>query len=117
MSVLSLVGGAQAYSSASGGKVYALNTLGAVTPLQIVPANTSRRKLTIHNPGVVDVFVAPAISATGAAITISLAALGGSFRVFANGGTLVIDGECQTAWNALAASGVNNGLTAMDSNI
>jgi hypothetical protein len=111
-----IAGGTLAFSAASGGKVYAVNNLGT-SPIQVVPANSSRQKLTFHNPGTQDVFVSPAVTATGTTLTPSLAALGGTFRIFANGGTLIVEGECQTAWNAFAAANANNPLTVMDSNV
>jgi hypothetical protein len=46
------------------------------------------------------------------------AALGGMTRVYGNGGTLDITGECQGAWQALAvtSAGSTNPLTVIDSN-
>lgn len=109
------VGGSNVTSGASGGKVSAVNNLGTA-PIQVVAANPSRQSLTFANPGTVTVYVSPSVTGSGAALTPSLAALGGTFPLFA-GGLLVISGECQTAWQALAASGVNNPLTVMDSNL
>lgn len=108
-----------AFSSASGGKVYAYNAI-TTAAAQVAPANTSRQKITFHNPGTVDLFIAPAyVQNTGsnAALAPTNAALGGTFRVYANGGTLSIEGECQGAWQAFAASGSTNALTVMDSNV
>lgn len=108
-----------AFSSASGGKLYPFNALDAVTPQQVAPANPSRQKIVFHNPGTVDVFVFPQLqNATGSATSNAptVAAPGGSFRVYANGGTLSVEGECQGAWSALAASGSTGALTVMDSN-
>lgn len=116
MSIHGLVGGAQVFSSASGGKVYPYNSI-STAPLTVVPANPSRTKLTFHNPGSIDIFVAPLFTATGAALAPSTGALGGTFRVFANGGALTVDGECQGAWQAFSASGAGNPLTVMDSNV
>lgn len=119
-SILGGVGASQVFSSASGGKVYAYNAL-TTAPQAVAPANTSRTQITFHNPGTVDVFVAPAtvINASGSAIALvpTTVLLGGCFRVFGNGGALVIGGECQTAWQAFAASGTGNPLTVMDSNL
>ena len=113
-------GGALAFSSASGGKVYAYNNM-STTPAQVAPANQSRTQITFHNPGTIDIFVAPATSlnASGQAVTLApnTGALGGCFRVFANGGTLVINGECQTAWQAFTASSSGQPFTVMDSNL
>jgi hypothetical protein len=116
MGVLSLVGGSQTFSSASGGKVTAVNNL-STAPVQVVAANPSRQKITFHNPGDVDIFVAPVILGNGTTLVPSTVALGGCFRVFANGGALVIDGECQGAWQAFTASSNGKPLTIMDSNL
>lgn len=109
-----------AFSSASGGKIYANNSI-STTPAQVIAANTGRQKITFHNPGDADIFVAPttSINTSGAAATLTptTSALGGCFRVFANGGTLVIEGECQGAWQAFSASGSGKPLTIMDSNL
>lgn len=121
MPILGGVGASLVFSSASGGKIYPYNNL-TVTPQPVAPANPSRTQITFHNPGAVDIFVAPATAlniTTGAAgpLTPTTSLLGGCFRVFANGGSLVIGGECQTAWQAFAASATNNPLTVMDSNL
>lgn len=112
-------GGVLAFSSASGGKVYAYNNV-FTTPHQVAPANPSRQSIIFHNPGDVDIFIAPAtvLNSAGSAVALvpSTAALGGCFRVFANGGSLTITGECATAWQAFSASGDTKPLTVMDSN-
>lgn len=108
-----------AFSSASGGKVYAFNALDT-TPIEVAPINSSRQKITFHNPGTEDIFIAPAnVVNTGSQVPLAptTAALGGCFRVYANGGTLSIEGECQGAWQAFAAAGDGNPLTIMDSNV
>lgn len=110
-------GSTLAFSSASGGKVRGYNNIGNVTPVAVLPANPSRQSLTFHNPGAVDVIVYPTTDATGAVLAPTVAAPGGAFRVFANGGSLTVSGECQQAWSALSVSGANNALTAMESNI
>lgn len=115
MALLGL-GGAQVFSTASGGKVYAYNAILTVSAQVVAPANSSRQKLTFHNPGAQDLYVFPSVDANGVALACSTAAKGGSFLIFANGGTLVVEGECQTAWQAFAASGTTNPLTVMDSN-
>lgn len=113
-------GGPQSFSSASGGKVFAFNTISTV-PQVVASANVTRQKITFHNPGDVDIFVGPAtvLNSAGSAVPLvpTTIALGGCFRVFANGGTLEIGGECQTAWQAFSASGATKPLTVMDSNI
>lgn len=119
MTIFGGVGASQTFSSASGGKVYAYNNIGAVTQVAVAAANPARQKITFHNPGTVDMFIVPQyVQTTGSNVAnaVTTSALGGAFRVFANGGTLEITGECQGAWYALAASGSNNPLTVMDSN-
>jgi hypothetical protein len=115
-----------AFSSASGGKIYGYNNI-STTPIVVAPANTSRQKITFHNPGTEDIFIGPSLinntlgtvpsSGAQTAFTPTTSLLGGTFRVYANGGTLSIEGECQGAWQALAAAGSTNPLTVMDSNV
>lgn len=128
MSIIVGVGSPGAVSSASGGKVYGYNNINETTGRVVANANTSRQKITFHNPGTVDVFVAPSsvqnilgtapTQPSSVALVLTNAALGGSFRVYANGGSLEITGECQGAWQALALTGggATNPLTVMDSN-
>lgn len=119
MGVTAIAGGVQTDSSASGGKVYALNNISTVAQ-QVIAANPSRQTLTFHNPGDVDIFVAPTQKYDGSTFTDftpTTGALGGTFRVYSNGGTLTITGECQQAWQALSASSNDKPLTIMDSNI
>lgn len=107
---------------ASGGKIYAYNALNT-TPVTVAPANQSRQTLIFHNPGDVDIFIAPAAAYTAATgnspstLSPTTSALGGCFRVYANGGTLQVSGECQQAWQAFSASGSGKPLTVMDSNL
>lgn len=117
MSIISQVGGAAVFSSASGGKVYGYNNIHNVTPVTVAPANTSRRRLTFHNPGAEDIYVYPTIDGNGAALAPTIAAPGGAFRIFGSGGALVLEGEIQGIWRALAAAGTTNPLTVMDSNV
>ncbi len=110
-----------AFSSASGGKVYAFNNIAEASARVVAPANPSRQKIIFHNPGATDVFIAPSYSqGTGSDVALapSNAALGGCFRVYGNGGTLAVEGECQGAWQAFALTGggTSNPLTVMDSN-
>lgn len=113
-------------SSANGGKVYGFNNISNVAPLVVLNANQARQSVTFHNPGSQDIFIAPVLlqgalgaapaQPTDTAFTPTTGALGGTFRVYANGGTLTITGECQHAFQALAASGTTNPLTVMESN-
>jgi hypothetical protein len=117
-----------AFSSASGGKVYGYNNINETTARVVAPANQSRQKITFHNPGASDIFIGPSnvqnvlgtapTQPANAVLTPTNAALGGCFRVYGNGGTLSIEGECQGAWQALAVTGAGstNPLTVMDSN-
>lgn len=111
-----------AFSAANGGKVYAYNTVAEAAPITVAPPNPGRQKILFHNPGAADIFIAPIIvQTTGSDVSLfpSNAALGGCFRVYGNGGTLVIEGECQGAFQAFALTGAGsaNPLTVMDSNI
>lgn len=121
MPIFGGVGGAQVFAQASGGKIYAFNTI-STAPQQVAPANTGRTKIVFHNPGDVDIFIAPAValsSTTGSNVTLvpTTGALGGCWRVFSNGGSLEISGECSGAWQAFSASGSTKPLTVMDSNL
>lgn len=120
MGVISgITGGPLAFSSASGGKIRAYNNIHNVTLRTVAPANPSRQKITFHNPGTVDIFIGPTYvqtSGSDVAFAPTTSNYGGCFRLFANGGTLELTGECQGAWQALAASGTTNPLTVMDSN-
>lgn len=129
MSYIVGVGAPAAVSSASGGKVYGYNNIDEAAPIVVAPANTARRKITFHNPGTNDILIGPALinntvgspPTTGASVAFSPtdALFGGCWRVYGNGGTLVIEGECQGAWQALAVdtAGSTNPLTVMDSNV
>ena len=115
-------GGALAYNGASGGKVYGYNNISDSGLVQVAAANTSRVKLTFHNPGSYDIFISPVvIQTTGSngAFTPSNAALGGCIRVYANGGQFTIEGECQGAYQAFAVTGAgaSNPLTVIDTNV
>lgn len=119
MSIITGVGSPGTVSYASGGYTYAINDLDT-TPQQILGTNPARRKITVHNPGTVDAFFAPAFvqnTGTDVALNPSPTALGGCYRVYANGGTLVIDGECQKPWQAFSESGSDNPLTVEVSNV
>jgi hypothetical protein len=118
-----------AFSSASGGKVYGYNNIDEAAPLVVALANPTRQKITFHNPGTNDILIGPSYinntigssPTSGARIAFAPtdAAFGGCWRVYGNGGTLSIEGECQGAWQALAVdgAGATNPLTVMDSNV
>jgi hypothetical protein len=120
MTLLRGVGSSGSVGPTSGGKVYAFNTLDAVTPVQVAPANQARTSVNFHNPGDVDVIVYQQyVQTTGsnAANPATVAAKGGSWVIFANGGERTITGECQGAFYALAISSSGKPLTVTDSNI
>lgn len=108
--------GAQVIGPASGGKVTPFNNI-STTPQQVLAGNPQRAKVTFHNPGAQDIIVAPTLQANGQTLTVSTALLGGGFRVFANGGDRVIDGECQTPWQAFSVAGSGLPLTVSESNV
>jgi len=112
------VGSPGSISIGVGGLLYAYNTLDAVTPVAVAPANAARSRLTFHNPGDVDVIVYPALkqnSGSDAANAPTIAAKGGSFLIYANGGSLTLEGgNLGYAWSALAASGSGKPLTVLD---
>lgn len=113
------VGSPGAIGAASGQRVYAYNNL-STTPQQVVGDNPQRQSITFHNPGSVDVFVAPTQIQNGGSDTPlvpSTIGLGGCFRIFANGGTLRVEGEVAKPWQAFSASGSSNPLTVMVSNV
>ncbi len=123
------VGAALAFIGASGGKVYGYNNIAEAAPIVVAQANPGRMKITFHNPGASDIFIGPSFvqnvlgtasaDPSNVAFHPSNAALGGCWRVYGNGGTLVIEGECQGAWQAFAntGGGATNPLTVMESNI
>jgi len=128
MTIFGGVGAPQAFSAASGGKVYGYNNISEAAPRLVAPANPSRQKIRFHNPGASDIFIGPQYvqnvlgtvptQPSNVALTPDNTNLGGMVRVFGNGGTLDITGECQGAWQALALTGAgnNNSLTVIDSN-
>jgi len=129
MTIFAGVGGSSTVSSASGGKVYGYNNINETTARVVAPANPARQKITFHNPGANDIYVAPVniqnvlgtspTTPSDVALVLTNAALGGSRIVYGNGGTLEITGECQGAWQALAktAGGATNPFTVTDTNV
>lgn len=121
-------GGPLAFSSASGGKVYGYNNISESAAIIVAQSNPSRQRIRFHNPGANDVFIAPVniqntlgtapVQPSNVPLALTNVAIGGSIRIYGNGGTLDISGECQGAWQALAATGAGNTnpLTVIDSN-
>jgi hypothetical protein len=112
-------------ASANGGKVYAYNNIAdpavVPTPVRVAATNPQRQSIIFHNPGANDIAIFPQyVQTTGSDVALSpgVSALGGCFRVFGNGGSLTISGECNQAWYAFSftGSGSTNPLTVMESN-
>ena len=121
MTVVTVPGGSGVVSGASGGKIYAFNNITESGLVVVAGSNPSRRKITFHNPGASDIFIAPAnVQNTGSNVTLtpSNSALGGCIRVYGNGGQFTIDGECQGIYQAFAVTGAGttNPLTVIDTN-
>lgn len=116
MAINTGVGSPGTIASASGGKVTPINGLGTA-PITVIGGNPQRVSITFHNPGAISVYVAPLITALGAALVPALPnTLGGTFQV-SPGGLLIITGECQVGWQAFAANGATASLTIMESNV
>src|SRR5216684_6795877 len=114
MTIFSGVGASASVGPTSGGKFYAFNAI-AAAPQTVAPANPSRVTITFWNPSNVTIFIAPlvVISLVGGgqqALIPSLAALGGCIPLLSQS-WISITGECQGAFQALAASGSTNALT------
>lgn len=117
MPIFASTGSPQAISSASGGKVWPFNAISDLINIQVLAINPQRQRITFMNPGTQKIYVSPMTTATGATLTPTLANLGGTFSIVPDG-MLVIEGECQQAWQARAAAGgATNPLTVMESNI
>lgn len=112
------VGSPGTVSAASGGFFLAFNGL-TTSPIQVLPQDPQRKSVTFHNPDVVDVLVAPVFiqnSGSDVPLSPSPGALGGCFRIFANGGTLTLSGEVQKPFQAFTATGAGS-LTVMPSHV
>lgn len=114
-------GGALAYNGASGGKIYGYNNISESGLVMVAGANSSRTKITFHNPGTHSIFIGPAVIQTsGSNVTFSPsnAALGGCILIAA-GSTFTFEGECQGAYQAFAltGAGTTNPLTVIDTNV
>lgn len=120
MTIFRGVGAPGTVGPANGGKIYAYNAITNAGGQTVAPVNTSRTSITFFNPGTVDIYIGPVTvldsNGSNTTLVLSLVTKGGSIIVFANGGSLTITGECQGAWQAIAASGTTNPLTVMDSN-
>lgn len=114
------VGSPGTVGPASGGKIYGVSL---TTLVQVAPANPNRQSITFHNPGLIDILIGPAkiftsgSATTQSAFTPTTSAYAGCFRVFANGGSLTVTGECQQAWQGLTSDASAGLLTVMDSNV
>jgi len=100
--------------------ILAFNTI-ATTPITVIGINPGRGKITFHNPGTVDIVVFPLTVLLGTpgggsiALVPTTSALGGGFRVFANGGQIVLEGQAaKQGFQALSVSASGNPLTVME---
>jgi hypothetical protein len=120
MGVIASVGAAQSYTGGNGGKTYAINNVSNLANIQVAPSLPSRRKITFINPGSsVILYVSMVnqinpITGVQSPLIPTTTVLGGTVPVFP-GAFVTFEGECQCAWQALAASGVSNPLTVVDS--
>lgn len=120
MGIIVGVGAPGTVGSASGGKTYAFNTITNVSNTQVAPASPARKQITFLNPSsAVTIYISMVsqLSQAGvqSALTPTTGALGGTIPLLP-GGMVTISGECQLAWQALAASGTTNPLTVLDTN-
>jgi hypothetical protein len=113
MPVRAVAGGVLASQTATGG--HAIPVTLSTSTSQIIGTNGQRLSIVFHNPGSVTAYVAPATTATGGPLTPSLAALAGTFQIV-SGGTLVLSGEVQCAWQGFATS-TGSSLSILESNI
>lgn len=115
------IGASGTFGSAGGQRIYAYNTI-TTSPQQVAGLNPQRQSITFHNPGVNDLYVAPAVvqtPGTGSDVVLTPSApnaLGGCFLVLA-GNTIKLVGEIAKPWQAFTAAAGNNPLTVMDSNV
>lgn len=71
--------------------VVAMST-GATWPTEIV----------FHNPSTLDILVYPSEDANGMSLGVVSSSPGGSFRVYGNGGSIIIEGGSTMAWLAIS---------------
>lgn len=99
----------------TGGKTTAVTTLGTAS-VQVIAQDLKRRKITFCNPNIASnivVYVCQSKDASGS--NLAAVAGGGSWPIFP-GAVFSFEGDvAASAWNAIAASGSNNGLTIMSS--
>jgi hypothetical protein len=108
MSIQTTVGSPGAIGGAGGAQNYAYDL--TTTPQVVLLPDPQRVSITFHNPGAVDIFIAPTnIQNSGSDVVLAptTSDFKGCWRLFANGGSLTINGECQKRWQAFCASGTN----------
>jgi hypothetical protein len=76
---------------------------------QIIPGNTSRIGMIIHNPGAINIYVCPATDGSGS----PLAAGGAGSILLAPQQSIAINGLCNNAWNGVS-SGANTPVTVLE---
>lgn len=89
----------------------AFHALIDTTSTEIVTANTTTRAgLLFHNPGTVNIYICPSLDNNG----LALAAGGAGSFLLTPGQSLPLVGLCSAAFNAVAASGSGNPVTAWE---
>lgn len=95
------------------GLTTAVNNIGSGAGSQVLARDSQRNKITFINPGDVDILVYQTVDVNGVTLAPTFAAPGGGMLVFANGGSVILEGVaiCQTPFGAIARSGSNKSLT------
>ena len=97
------------------GTTTAVSNIGT-TPVAAIAQNSARQSITFINPNVslgINLFVAQATDVNGNALTPG-DGHAGSIPLLP-GAILLISGQCQCAWNVVAATGSTSGLTIIES--
>jgi hypothetical protein len=93
---------------------YAFNSVSS-SPTQVVAGSTGTTypaNLSFHNPSDLDIFVYPSVDGNGNSITALSSSPGGALLVYANGGSISIDGGSTMAWFAIS-TGTAGSLTVV----
>jgi hypothetical protein len=100
-----------------GGNSLGVNNIGSVSNVQVIPQDQARKSITFHNPNVggnINILVSQTVDANGNALAPTFASPGGGYVIFP-GGTYTFTGDIQGAWQAIAQSSSNQGLTISSS--
>jgi hypothetical protein len=97
------------------GNVLGVNNVGNVSNIQVIGQDPGRKQLVFHNPNATNnLLVSPTQDATGATLNPTFSSPGGGYLIFP-GGFLTLTGDVQGAWQAIASTGVVNGITVASS--